>query len=259
MGENTRLLYDFINHIEIQNKPGMVLLLDFEKTFDSVSWNFIFKVFDFFNFGEYLITLLNIILTDIKLCVIQHGFSSEFFNIGRGCHQGDPASPYIFLLCVEIMGLMLRENRDISGITLFGREYKVLQYADDTTILLDGSEKSPTSALSLVDQFSKFSGLKPNYDKTSCIRIGSLKYDNVFAASYNIQRSQEPFSFLGITLTADLRNIIALNYRDKINSIRKMVTVWSRRNLSTIGRITEVKSLIVPKLTHLFMSLPNPN
>ena len=159
IGENTRLLYDLIDHIEIQNKPGMVLLLDFEKAFDSVSWNFIYKVFDFFNFGEYFITLLKIILTDIKLCVIQHGFSSEFFNIGRGCRQGDPASPYIFLLCVEIMGLMLRENRDISGITLFGREYKVLQYADDTTILLDGSEKSLKSALSLVDQFSKFSGL----------------------------------------------------------------------------------------------------
>ena len=260
IGENTRLLYDLIDHIEIQNKPGMVLLLDFEKAFDSVSWNFIYKVFDFFNFGEYFITLLKIILTDIKLCVIQHGFSSEFFNIGRGCRQGDPASPYIFLLCVEIMGLMLRENRDISGITLFGREYKVLQYADDTTILLDGSEKSLKSALSLVDQFSKFSGLKPNYDKTSCIRIGSLKYDNVeFATSYNIQWSQEPFSFLGITFTADLRNIIELNYRDKINSIRKMVTVWSRRNLSTIGRIIVVKSLIVPKLTHLFMSLPNPS
>ena len=53
--------------------------------------------------------------------------------------------------------------------------------------------------------------------------------------------------------------IIELNYRDKINSIKKMVTVWSIRNLSTIGRIIVVKSLIVPKLTHLFMSLPNPS
>ena len=89
-----------------------------------------------------MLTLLKIILIDIKLCVIQHGVSSEFFKIGPDCRQGDPASPYIFLLYVEIMGLMLRENRDISGIiTLFGKEYKVLQYADDTTILLDGSEK----------------------------------------------------------------------------------------------------------------------
>ena len=132
----------------------MVLLLDFEKAFDSVSWKFIFKVLRFFNFGEFFIRLASIILNNIKLCVIQHGIFSEFFHVGRGCRQGDPASPYIFLLCVEIMGLMIRDNKDISGIKLFDYEYKLLQYADDTTILLDGSEKSLKAALTLVDQFS---------------------------------------------------------------------------------------------------------
>ena len=260
IGENTRLLYDLISHVENQNIPGMVLLLDFEKAFDSVSWNFIYKVFEFFNFGEYFISLIRIILNDIKLCVIQHGFFSEFFSIGRGCRQGDPASPYIFLLCVEILGLMIRENKDLKGIYLFGKEYRLLQYADDTTILLDGSEISLKSALSLVDQFAKFSGLKPNYDKTCCIKIGSLKNEYlVFQDIYRIQWSQEPFSFLGITFTDDLSNIMELNYRDKISSIRKMICMWSKRNLSTLGRITVVKSLILPKLTHLFLSLPNPN
>ena len=142
IGENTRLMYDIISHVEYQNKSGMLLLLDFEKAFDSVSWNYIHKVLVFFNFGEYFVSLVKIILTNIKLCVIQHGVFSEFFTIGRGCRQGDPASPYIFLLCVEIMGLMVRQNKDISGIHLFGKEYKLIQYADDTTILLDGSEKS---------------------------------------------------------------------------------------------------------------------
>ena len=191
--------------------------------------------------------------------MIQHGVFSEFFRIGRGCRQGDPASPYIFLLCVEIMGIMVRENKDITGITLFNNEFKLLQYADDTTILLDGSEKSLRAALTLVDQFSKFSGLKPNYDKTSCIKLGSLKHAILeFETTYNIKWSQDPFSFLGITFTVDLSEIMELNYRQKINDIRKMVNSWSKRNLSTLGRITVVKSLMIPKLTHLFISLPNP-
>ena len=135
IGENTRLMYDIISQTEVQDKPGMVLLLDFEKAFDSVSWNYIIKVLQFFNFGEYFIHLVKIIFTNIKLCVIQHGFFSEFFSIGRGCRQGDPASPYIFLLCVEIMGLMIRENRNITGIYLFDTEYKLIQYADDLSTL----------------------------------------------------------------------------------------------------------------------------
>ena len=93
IGENTRLLYDVISQTEIQNKAGMVLLLDFEKAFNSVSWKFIFKVLRFFNFGEFFIRLVSIILNNVKLCVIQHGIFSEFFHVARGCRQGDPASP----------------------------------------------------------------------------------------------------------------------------------------------------------------------
>ena len=111
----------------------MALLLDFVKAFHSVSWSYILKVLKLFNFGEYFISLVKTLLTDINLCVIQHGVFSEFFRIGCGCRQGVPASPYIFLLCVEIMGIMVRENKDITGITPFNNEFKLLQYAYNTT------------------------------------------------------------------------------------------------------------------------------
>ena len=98
---------------------------------------------------------------------------SKFFQICRDCRQGDPVSPYIFNLCVEIMGMMIRQNKNIRGIRIGGEEICLLQYADDTVIFLDGTEKSLKSALDLLFQFSKYSGLKPNYDKTRAIWIGS--------------------------------------------------------------------------------------
>ena len=61
------------------------------------------------------------------------------------------------------MGLMIRNNSLIKGITIKQKEYKLLQYADDTVLFLNGSKESLKSALSLVDEFSKYSGLKPNY------------------------------------------------------------------------------------------------
>lgn len=95
------------------------------------------------------------------------------FHMGRGCKQGDPISPYLFLLCAEKMGIMIRNNNLIKGIVIEDKECKLLQYADDTVLFMDGSEDSIKSTLSLVNQYSKFSGLKPNYDKTQCIKIGS--------------------------------------------------------------------------------------
>ena len=112
----------------------MISIIDFEKAFDSISWKFINKVLHFFNFGENFKKWINIWNKNVNLCVIQNGIFSPFFYIGRGCRQGDPVSPYIFNLCVEIFALLIRYNTNIKGIFIKQREYCLLQYADDTVI-----------------------------------------------------------------------------------------------------------------------------
>ncbi len=52
MGENTRQVYDIMQYAERNNIPGLILLIDFEKAFDSISWKFIHKVLQYFNFGH---------------------------------------------------------------------------------------------------------------------------------------------------------------------------------------------------------------
>ena len=65
MGENTRLLYDLINHTEYKEVPGLLLLIDFEKAFDSLSWSFIRKALKFLNFGESLRSWIYVFLIKI--------------------------------------------------------------------------------------------------------------------------------------------------------------------------------------------------
>lgn len=262
IGENSRLLYDIIHYCNETNTPGLILILDFEKAFDSVSWKFISKVLTFFNFGENFQNAIRTLFNNAKLCVIQNGIFSEFFNMGRGCRQGDPISPYIFILCAEIMGLMIRNNILIEGISVMNKEYKLLQYADDTVLLLKGSKNSIKTALSLVNEYAKYSGLKPNYDKTKCVKIGPLsnKSNEYFKDFEKVNWSQEPFTVLGITYCVNLDNtyMYELNFKPKINEMKLSISAWSRRMLSTAGRITVIKNLILPKITHLLISLPNP-
>ena len=90
IGESTRLIYDLMSYAEEHNQKGLLMLIDFEKAFDSVSWHFLYKTLDFFNFGPYIKTWVKILNTNITATVQQSGFNSHFFPVKRGCRQGDP-------------------------------------------------------------------------------------------------------------------------------------------------------------------------
>ena len=124
-------------YTEEHDIPGILLLIDFEKAFDSISWSFIESVLDFFNFGPSIKHWITTFYTKTQSAVTQNCHLSDFFEIQRGCRQGDPLSPYIFLLCAEILGILIRNNDKVKGITIDDSEYLISQYADDTSLILD--------------------------------------------------------------------------------------------------------------------------
>ena len=100
-----------------------------------------------------------VIYCEINSCVTVNGQISDWFSIGRGCRQGDPLSPYLFILCVEILAIMIRESKAIQGIVIDNVEHKISQYADDTEFLLKGDQKSFETCIHILDLFASKSGL----------------------------------------------------------------------------------------------------
>ena len=136
------------------------------------------RVYSFYNFGPSFQKWILVTQSNSISAVTQAGFLSSFFNLERGCRQGDPISSYIFLVCAEILATKIRHNDNIKGITINETEHKLTLYADDTTAILDGSEKSLREAVKEINDFYLYSGLKINISKTQITWIGSKKYTN---------------------------------------------------------------------------------
>ena len=261
IGENIRLIYDIMHYTEVHNIPGLLLLVDFEKAFDSISWTFIDKVLDIFNFKDSIKSWIKTFYKNSMSAVIQNGYLSESFYLERGCRQGDPLSPYIFILCAEILSILVRNSKHIKGITIDGEQYLISQYADDTTFILDGSPRSLANTLEILDYYADISGLKLNYSKTKVVWIGSKKFSNTVYhhSRWKLDWGSSSFKLLGINFDINLSQMITKNYDSKLNEIKNLIKHWQSRKLTVLGKLTIVKTVIVPKLTHLFMSLPNPS
>lgn len=116
----------------------------------------------FFGFGNHVIKWVKILNTKFKAAVLQSGFLSQQFEIQRGSRQGDPEAPYLFILCAEILKILIKQNKDIRGIFVYDREHNISQYIEDTSLIIDGSVSSLFNALEILELFSNISGLKVN-------------------------------------------------------------------------------------------------
>ena len=90
IGENIRLIDGIIQYATQHYVPGLLLFIDFEKAFDSLEWPFIFDTLRFFGFGPSLINWVRTFYCNIESCVLNNGWSSNFFQPQRGVRQGCP-------------------------------------------------------------------------------------------------------------------------------------------------------------------------
>lgn len=255
IGENIRLLYDVLLFTEKQHILGLLLTIDFEKAFDSVSWEFIEKCLIYFHFPESFIKWFHILYKNASSCISFNGQYSSWFKLERGCRQGDPISPYLYLICAEVLSLMLRKNKDIKGIKLKGQEVLLSLFADDTTMYLDGSEKSFTEAIYTLDFLSTMSGLKVNNDKTQIVWIGSRRNCGLrFMRDRNFQWDPGIFRVLGVLFSTNIGEICNLNYSGKLNEIKRIIGQWRKREITPLGKIVVIKTLMVSRLTFSFLT-----
>ena len=252
IGEAARSILDVMDYTKKENIPGILLFIDFEKAFDSLNWNFLLRCLDVFGFGPSLIKWVETFYANISSCLLNNGFCTPYFELQRGVRQGDPLSPYLFIIAAEILATAIRNRSDIKGIKLGQNEFKLVQYADDLTVFVPDIE-SAKRVFELLDFFETCSGLRVNFSKTEAMWIGSCWHNTGNPLGLEWCNSVKA---LGIVFTYNEADLMQKNFYDKLKDIRLQTRLWSCRGLSLYGKITIIKSLLLPKMLYVFSILP---
>lgn len=259
IGETSRLVYDLMQYLEHKNIDGLFMLIDFEKAFDSVSWSFLYQILQFFNYGDSIISWIKLFNNGIWATIVQCGHLSDFFHIQRGCRQGDPIASYLFLPCVELLYLLIENNEKVKGILVKTHMFKMVQFADDTTILLDGTQRSLQAALNTLEIFGTLSGLKINKDKTRLVWVGRKRRSrDKLITSPMMSWGHTSFNLLGLEYSVNLNEMIILNYQKYIAQVISILNHWKKRYLTPLGKISVIKTYALSKFIHIFTALPDP-
>ena len=189
------------------------------------------------------------------------GWVSSTFPVEAGIRQGCPFSPLAFILALELFAIKLRADRSVKGLALphitsaQALLLKLTMYADDMSLYL----KDKTDAeriLSLVYQFSLFSGLEINRHKSELMWLGSAKNNN--EDLFGI-KSKKKIKILGVFFSnATPAASIEENWEKRLEKVSRLTALWTKRNLSIAGKICVVKSLLLSQFTYIMQALVIP-
>ncbi|XP_071693604.1 uncharacterized protein [Rutidosis leptorrhynchoides] len=197
-------------------------------------------------------------LSSASISVLVNGSPTLEFKPERGVRQGDPISPFLFIIAAEGLNILTQraaENGIFKGINVGRDKIMVshLQYADDMIFFGDWYRSNLANVMKLLRCFEELSGLKVNFAKTKLIGVGISSEDSkLMADRFGCSSGDFPITYLGIPLGIKMSK--ANSWNPVIEKFRKRLSEWKAKSISFGGRLTLVKS-VLSSLPLYFFSL----
>ena len=259
ISQNLLDLTAVIEHCEKADVAGLLVAIDFEKAYDTVNWKFLFETMRWFEFPQEYIQMVKNLLVGATSCTINNGWSSDYLTVQQGLRQGDCYSPPAFLLIIEVLGIIIRENEKIEGIQIGHNKKKHAQFADDLWAALQAKEKVLSELFDSIEFYGEFSGLKINYNKTQIMRMGSLRESDAMFITQKAMSWSRRVKVLGITFKTNKEEMCEINYDKLIQKVCKITETWQNHQLTLIGKVLVVNTLIMSQLMYCLQNTYGPS
>ncbi|OWZ05971.1 Pol Polyprotein [Phytophthora megakarya] len=242
---HVRLLHDIKQLLHRRDEQGYALFLDFAKAYDRVNWSYLVRVLERAGCGPRFCSWVKLLYSDVQAILSLNGSLQEVLYPSRGVKQGDPLSSLLFVLSIEPLANLLRENPRLGIPIADDTTATGLYFADDTT-LLSRSLQGLARQVDIVQTYCDGSGARLNLNKSQLVAFHGEKI-SAQATRLGVATSGS-VTYLGIPFgpTTDEPAVMA-SLETRIGT---RIARWASRARTYRGRLLIVQAMVLSVLWH---------
>ena len=249
-----------VRHYHRTRTPICLIKLDISKAFDTVSWEYLLQMLSHRGFSTRWTNWLTALLRFSSSRVMLNGSAGPKLMHARGLRQGDPLSPYLFILAMDVLSRIFDIATEEGHLTpLKGRQarLRLSLYADDVMIFTNPVKEDIACIMRTMKAFGEATGLNINMAKSSVatVRCADLDMDEILGDLVG-NRVSFPIQYLGLPLTIGRTRMVHLQYiQDRAKS---KLAGWQGKLVNVAGRRELVKSVLSSLPVYLLTVIKAP-
>ncbi|GJR74108.1 hypothetical protein Tco_0086473 [Tanacetum coccineum] len=238
------LMHNYHNH---RGPPRCAFKIDIQKAYDTVDWAFLENILGCFGFPNAMIRWIMACVSSTSFSLCINGNIHGYFKGKRGLRQGDPLSPYLFTMVMEVLTLILKKRVRNSDLFRYHKQCEELEiinvcFADDLFIFARGDVNSARVILESLEEFKLASGLVPSLPKSTAYFCNVIQH--VKQAILNIMPFSEgdlPVTYLGVPLISS--RLLNRDCKIHVENAKNRIGDWRNKSLSFAGRLQLLESI----------------
>ncbi|PKU85312.1 Putative ribonuclease H protein [Dendrobium catenatum] len=215
-----------------------------------MGWATLHQILKWYGFPSNFSNLLLECVIDVRFSIIINGKNSKWINAQSGFNQGCPLSPYLFILCSQLMSNSLEQRGQSLGIHISPRGPKITHhlYADDVLIFSHASIALAKALKIIVEDFCKWTGQRVNFSKSQIIFGKVVRYPMKKKITKVLGfKVVKEMKYLGVKLS--LRRLKGADFQELLSNVMDRINAWGKKSLSMGGKFTLIESSL--------LSMPN--
>ncbi|CAM8931867.1 unnamed protein product [Rhodiola kirilowii] len=239
----------FIKNVTRGKKIVGSLKLDMSKAYDRMEWDFLELIMIQLGFDKGWVRRIMNYVSSVRYCVRVNDNVSDFLIPQRGLRQGDPLSPYLFIICTEWISYYLHSlhhNAQIKGLRICRRSPYLthLFFADDALFFFGANHHTAPIFRDVLAIYEHLSGQLINYDKSEVVlsRNASEEIKKSFNEALRVKIVGHHKKYLGLPLVLDRK--FSTNFMEILDRAERRTTGWCTINLSSGGKEVLIKAVL---------------